>query len=41
MGVSHKPHEVDRKEKMLPELSEGPKQARLLMTTVLGEGPAE
>ena len=42
MGASHEPHEVDRRErKMLPKVSEGQQQARLLMTTVLGEGPAK
>lgn len=42
MGISHEPHEVDRRErKMLPEVSEGQQQARLFMTTVLGEGPAK
>lgn len=42
MGVPHKPHMVDRsKRKMLPEISEGQQQACLLVTTVLGDGPAK
>lgn len=42
MGVPHKPHVVGRsKRKMLPEISEGQQQACLLVTIVLGEGPAK